>query len=133
MSAPAFLSVGEIAKIGGARKHPDARIELPGDANHLSAASHSRRRENQAARTGGAGAFERLALRRISVDRGDALLPQLADGIHVELDDRRLDAVLTKQPRHGAPGRTVADDDRAEARIGWRLFPGRRRPRRRRP
>ena len=65
----------------------------------------------------GAGLCERVAVRRVAVDRAHALLAQLANGVDVQLDDGRLEAVLTQQPGHGASGRSVADDDRAVRRI----------------
>ena len=64
---------------------------------------HAGRREDQAARGRRLRPVERLGSGRIAVDGIDALLAQRAHGVHVELDHRRLDAVLPQQPHHVRP------------------------------
>jgi hypothetical protein len=60
-------------------------------------------RHDEVARCGHAGLPQHVAARRLAVHRGDPLVAQGAHGLHVELDDRRLDAVGPQQARQGAP------------------------------
>ena len=113
VSAPARFSSGRSRRYDRAREHADAGIDLARGADHLGAVGHSRRRQDQAARRRNAGLDQRLRPRRIAVDRIDALLPDRANGIDVQLDDGRLDAALLEQSRHRLSGRAVANQHRA--------------------
>ena len=77
-----------------------------------------------------ASSLERFRTRRIAIDRIDAVLPQRAHGVHVQLDHRRCDAVVAEQPHHGPAGWAKSNDDGAVARIGRALRRGTLRGRR---
>ena len=50
-----------------------------------------------------AGFDQRFGPRRVAVDRIDAFLPDRANRVDVQLDDRRLDAAFLQQARDGLP------------------------------
>ena len=83
-----------------------------------------RHRDDEGARLGDPRLAEDGRVGGVAVDRVQAGFADFTDGVHVHLDDRRLDVVVAEEPRHRAPDRAVADDDGAVREAGARAFVG---------
>ena len=124
-SAPAFRRA---ARRAGHRAR--ASTWMPGFSflrmpNRLAAIRHADRRENQIVRRK-PRPVQRVAMRRIAVNGTHSLFPKLAHGVHVHVDDDRLEPILTKQARHRASSRSIAHDDGTMRGVcSWRRMSGR--------
>lgn len=110
----------QVPQVRRACKDMNPGVEIFGNTNDFVAVRHACRRQDQVVRMGRAGVSKRVTVSRVSVDCANALLPQLSCGVHVQVNDGGLEAILAEQACHGSAGRSVPDDDRPMRRIDAR-------------